>query len=139
MARFLVKDKLLGVTGALPAAAGSSNTDVLDLGLSSQADTHLPVELLVAAPALNATQLPNTTTATYTVQGSTDAAFSSPITLAGSVIVQTGSAGAAAATYRFALPTDCPRYVRAVVTTADVGNASAGNCVAASMSLDVVF
>jgi hypothetical protein len=62
----------------------------------------------------------------YGVQCDSDSAFGSPKTLALEALVQTGAggAGAAAATARFRLPTDCERYVRVSAVNSAAGDAS---------------
>jgi hypothetical protein len=89
--------------------------------------------LLLSAPALLTGALPDTVTATYTLQHS-DTNFSAA-TLSGSCIVQTGNTGAAAGTFRMKLPSNCKRYIRASVVTAT----NAGNCAGSSMTLELLF
>jgi len=116
---FLMKDALLKQTKALPtAAAGSTSTTGIDLGESTRGDFLADVEFLLSAPALTTTMLPDTKTATYIIEHDTDSAFGTAATLIDKAIVQTGAAGAgaAAATYRFRLPTTVKRYVRAKCT-----------------------
>jgi hypothetical protein len=66
----------------------------------------------------------------------TDSAFGSPTSIYGTVLTQTGAGGvgAAAATKRVALPSDCERYIR-VAATADT-NLDAS---AKSMTVNVMF
>jgi hypothetical protein len=74
---------------------------------------------------------------TFSLQTATDAAFTSPITLAGSCIVQTGAAGAgaAAATFRQKIPSNSARYLRAVA----VSGANTTDSSALKMTLELLF
>ena len=135
-----VKDADLNETKALPAAAGTVNSDGIDLGaLSDRGGRFLDCEGLLSAPALTTGELPDTTTMTYTIQSSATSNFASATTLAGSCIVQTGDTGADAETFRFKIPSNCQRYIRAVAVGADVGNASLGNCAASELTLELLF
>jgi hypothetical protein len=92
--------------------------------------------VLVTAPALDASALPDGKAMTYAVECDDDPDFASPRTVADAVIVQTGAggAGAAGATARVRLPTDCERYVRCTATGSAAGDASA-----ASMAMQMLF
>jgi hypothetical protein len=103
--------------------------------LSANAARLAECELLLSAPALSATQLPDTITATYSIECSSVANFATTQNVAPSCIVQTGNTGAAAATFRAKLPSNCLRYVRAKVVT----STNAGNCAASSMKLELLF
>jgi hypothetical protein len=91
---------------------------------------------LVVAPALATADLGDGDTMTYSVQMDTDSAFGSPIELTRNDAVQTGAsgAGAAAASYRFALPSDCERYVRVKAV-----NSAAGDASDKSVTANVIF
>ena len=122
MKSYNLRDAALIKEDALPAGASTTvNGTALDLQTASgQNSARLaPVELLLSAPALTTTMLPDSRTMTYSLQCDEDSAFGSPRTLVASCIVQTGgsSAGAAADTYRMKLPSDCERYVRAVAVS----------------------
>ncbi len=131
-----VRDGSLKSSDALPAAAGLVNGTAIDLGpLTETSSRSEQVELLLTAPALNVAQLPNTVTATYSLQMSNSSNMASPQSLGNSVIVQTGSNGAASTTFRFKVPSNALRYIGAAVTTA----AGAGNCAAAAMTLELLF
>ncbi len=111
-------DYALSESKALPAAASSSVvTDPIDLMHKRQflAD----MELVLKAPALDTTQLPDTRTVTYILETDDNAAFGSPKTIAASFIVQTGAGGVGAAKTenRTRLPSNVERYVRAKATT----------------------
>ena len=132
------RDALLAKSKALPSAAGTAVTDGIDLGLSSQAGSlELEAQVLVEAPALTTTQLPDAKTVSYSIYHADSADFSDEVLFAGNVLVQTGAggAGAAAADAPLGLGTAIKRYVRAKATT----SAQAGDCSAASFSLSVVF
>jgi hypothetical protein len=137
-----VRDALLIKADALPADAGTVNGTAIDLGAVGSHGARLEnCEVKLSAPALTVTQLPNTTTATYSIQASAASNFDGAVTLASGCIVQTGAggAGAAADSFRLKLPTDCPRYLRAVVVGADVGEAGFGDCSDADMTLELLF
>jgi hypothetical protein len=124
-----VKDALLKVTRALPAAASATvNSSGIDLGALSASGARIELaEILISAPAVTTTMVPDTKTITYSVQMDDDSAFGSPTTLLASAIVQTGAggAGAAAATRRIKIPSNCERYIRLVaVSGADVTDSS---------------
>lgn len=133
-------DAELQKSNALPAAASTTvNGTAIDLGnaLSQNGARLEPCELKLSVPAVTTTMVPDAKTITYSIESATDAAFSSPIALATSCIVQTGagSAGAAAATFRMKVPTGCARYVRAkAVSGANVTDSSA-----VSMTLELLF
>jgi len=132
MSAFLVKDKLLSVSKALPNGAATIATDGLDLGLSAKSDNREPVELLIEAPALAGGAMADAKTMKSEGFHDTDAAFGSEVSLYGIVLTQTGAGGAgcAAATKRVALPTDVKRYVRVKATGSAAGDASGSNVVA---------
>jgi hypothetical protein len=131
-----VRDATLKSVNALPNAAGTVNGTVIDLGpiTDVSARTEL-VEAMLTAPALTIAQLPNAVTATYSIQASALPNMASPTTIAGSCIVQTGANGAAGTTFRFKLPSNCPRYLQALVTTVT----NAGNCAGSNMTLELLF
>lgn len=135
-ATYGVRDAALYAADALPSSATTKNGTGIDLGaaLSSRGARLEPCELLLSAPALNTANLPDTVTAIYSIQaGADNSTFATPI--ATSCITQTGNTGAAAASKRIKLPSDCPRYIRASVITAT----NAGNCAAKSMTLELLL
>jgi hypothetical protein len=128
---FLMRDASLKVTKALPAAASTSVTsNGIDTGKGLNGDQLADFEFLLTMPALNATMLPDTRTATYIIEHDTDPAFGTVATLNVGSVVKTGAGGvgAAADTFRFRLPTDAKRYIRAKCTfgasTADASTVS---------------
>lgn len=132
-----VKDAELIETKALPNGAASIYSDPIDLGALSAAGARLHSgELLLSAPALATADLGDAATMTYDLQMDNDSAFGSPTTLIAGIIVQTGAggAGAAAASARFRVPTNCERYVRAKAT-----NSAAGDASDKSLTLSLVF
>jgi hypothetical protein len=135
-----VRDASLISEDALPASTGAANGTALDLGTLSDISARVaPMEMLLSAPVLNATLLPNGCTCTYKIEVSNASNFATNTTLIAAAITQTGANGAAASTYRFKIPSDCKRYIRAVATTADNGNTAAGNCAAKKMTLEMLF
>jgi len=128
-----VKDADLIKTKALPAAAGSVQT--AGIYIKPGGDFLGPAELLISAPALNTTQLPDTETMTYIVEESDD--DSTYNTLHDNALVQTGAggAGAAAATVKVGLPTDVKKYVRVKAT----GSTSIGDCSGASVTMSLLM
>jgi len=119
---FLMKDAVLKVTKTLPAAASTTvNSSVIDLGESARGDFLADVEVLITAPALTTTILPDTRTMTYTLYHDTDPAFSAETPVFGSIgqILQTGAGGAGAvgATFRGRLPTTVKQYLRMKITS----------------------
>jgi hypothetical protein len=127
------RDAALSLTRALPNGAATVTSTSLDTRNSTRGDLTAHTELEISAPALTTGQLGNGATITYSVIGSTAADLSNPVTIAGSVLVQTGAGGtgAAAASKRVGLPTNCPRYIGFTATNSAAGNASAANATAA--------
>lgn len=135
-----VKDAQVKVTRALPAStAAVTSTTAIDTGKTTAlGEQKNSMELLVSAPALSTAQLPDTKTMTYDVIGSSNADLSSPTTLASALITQTGAsaAGAAAATKRYRLASDAPRYIGLKVTPSASGT---GDASGATATLEGVF
>jgi len=134
MPGFLVKDKQLSVTKALPNGAATAASNGIDLGLSEKADNHMPLEILIEAPALDATAMPNGKTMVYAVFHAADEAFATETAVYGNVLTQAGAGGVgcAAASKRVALPSDVKRYIRVKATGSAAGDAS-GSSFAASL------
>ena len=133
-------DATLKLTLVLPNAANTTvNTATgIDTKASSISDFVAHCELLLSAPALNVTQLPNTDTVTYNLIASPNSNLAGAVTLATSLLVQTGSTGAAAATARFRLPTNIAVTGRYVALQA-VSGTNAANMAAASATLQLLF
>jgi len=121
-----VRDTGLKVTKALPNGAAAATSGAIDLGLTSRSDFVAPVELLLSAPALGATPLPDAKTMKYDLIHSDNSDLSSPATLVASAIVQTGAGGAGdvAATWRFKPPSNVKRYLGFKATGSGAGDAS---------------
>lgn len=109
---------------ALNNGAGSTQSDVIDLG----ADTYKPdsIELQFSVPALNATMVPDSKTVNYIIETSTTSAFSAVAqTILNDQVAGASSAGVAAYSARVRIPSNSARYVRAKVTLgATTGDAS---------------
>jgi len=129
-----VKDADTGLTKttALPNGAATTTSAGIDLGIGAKGDCGGNFELMIEAPALATTPLPDTKTMTYDVYHDTASDFSGEVLLMGSVIVQTGAggAGAAAATKSVRMPVDVNRYIRVKATNSGAGDASGSNFVA---------
>lgn len=122
-----VRDANMVKTKALPSGASTIYTDGIDVGLRGGRGALLAdCELEINAPILAVGELANASTMKYDVQMDADVAFGSPTTIALEVLVQTGAGGvgAAAATAKFRLPTNCERYVRVAATNSAAADAS---------------
>jgi hypothetical protein len=126
MAGYGLKDASKSVSKALPSGASAITTDSIDLEKGSAGDFVAPCELLIEAPAVTTAMLGDAATIKYDVIHSDNADLSSPVTLAATVLTQTGAggAGAAAASCRFRPPTNVKRYVGAKATKSAAGDAS---------------
>lgn len=124
---------------ALPnAGSGTEVTVSIDLGPGTKL-AHA-AELVIVAPALNTTELPDATTVKYSIEDSADdASFAAVAT---NVLTQTGAGGAGDAGLngiseaggRVGIPSSLRQFVRlSAVTSAGTGDASGG-----LMSLRVV-
>lgn len=133
-----LKDAAVKKTWALPnGAATTYATPGIDLGHTTAGKLLADCEFLLSAPALNTTQLPDAKTMIYSILLDTvDPIDGSSVVKYASVITQTGAggAGAAAATYRFRLPSDATRILGARA----VGSAS-GDATGASATLEALF
>lgn len=113
-----LRDAALRATIALPAAASTSVvTDGIDLGDRTTRSVPPDVELVLKVPALSTTILPDTRTATLTIEASSSSSFAgTPETLRTLVLTGAGGVGVAVASeLRVALPVDVDRYVRGKV------------------------
>lgn len=130
MSRPLLTDAVLKQVIAMPTGASAVTTPGIDLGQTTNGDLAAEFELLVTAPALTTGMLGDAATVKYdivtgaTVNGSN--VIQSPTVVAATVLTQTGAggAGAATATVRFKLPSDCQRYVGVKATKSAAGDAS---------------
>ena len=137
-----VVDASMKLSLALPSTANTTvtgNTSI-DTEASTLADFVATMELLVGAPALNTTQLPNAATMTYNLVASANANLAGAVVIQSAVIVQTGAGGtgAAAASQRARLPTNIGTVGRYVGLQA-TGAVSNGNCAASSGTLTAEF
>lgn len=131
-----MRDNALKLTKALPNGAAAVTSDALDLQLGSRGDHVVNVELVISAPAMGATPMPDDKTMKYDIIHSDNADLGTPSTLVAAAITQTGAGGVgcAAAEYRFRFPVDVKRYVGVKAT----GSAS-GNATTASLTAELVF
>lgn len=129
---FQVRDSLLTVTRALPNGAAAVTSTALDTETVSPGRQLADFELLIEAPAMGATPMPNAKTMTYAVVTSANSDLSSPTVIADAVLVQTGAGGVgcAAATARFRLPTNAARYIGVRATGSAAGDATGSSVVA---------
>lgn len=130
-----LQDALLNPAAvALPSAAGSVTSAVIDLGDDAYKVNSIELELSV--PALNATMVPDTRTVTYIIESSTTSVFTAvDQTLFTVTVTAAGGTGAAALVERVRLPSNCAQYVRAKITT----GASTGDCSAVSATFTARF
>ena len=123
-----VRDANLQITTPLPNGAATVVSASIDTGKSTTAGKQLAeFEFALTAPALTTGQLPDGQTITYDILGSANADLSSPIVLSAGAIVQTGAAGAGAATAvrRHRLSTVAPRYTGHRIVKTGAADASA--------------
>lgn len=133
-----LKDALNKITRALPASTTAvTSASAIDTGKStSLGHQGGEFEFLLSAPAVTQAQLPDTKTFTYDIIHSDNADLSSPSTLIEDCIVQTGSTGAAANSYRFRLPSSAKRYIGFKVTPSGSGT---GDASAATATLEALM
>lgn len=132
-----VKDATFIETKALSNGAGSVSSTGFNLGaLTGRGHRPENLEMEIQAPALTTTQLPDSETMTYKVETDDNSGFTSAKTLYDKVIVQTGAGGtgAAAATARYKIPSDCEQYIR--VTATKTGT---GDCTGVSLTHQILF
>ena len=117
-----LKDALLIKEIALPAAAGTIESEAFDLESIGQRGVRIdPFELLIIAPEADAAGLPAGATNTFSLQFSDTSDFSGDVTewTSDPTWQQAGSAnGAEEFERRFRVQTDAPRYVRVKCVTA---------------------
>jgi hypothetical protein len=140
---FGVRDANLKLTLALPSAASTTvNTNTsLDTECTSAGDFVANTELLLSAPVLNTTVLPDTKTMTYNLIASANSNMAGAVVVLNQVIVQTGAAGAgaAAATARVRLPTDITKTYGRYVGLQAVSGANTTTAAASSGTLEMLF
>ena len=132
-----VRDAAHKVTRALPNGSANVTSDSIDLGGGTSEDKVSLAELLISAPAMNTTEMPDAKTMKYDIVHSDSSNLADPVTLLAAVITQTGAGGAgcAAASHRWRPPsTGIKRYVGIKAT----GSAS-GNATTASLTAELLF
>jgi len=135
-ARHGVQDAGLNQSKALPAAGASASTTAIDLGTLTTRGARLEdVEFVLSLPATP--DLVDDKTILIDIETDDDVEWGSALTLIDNAIsvVGAGGAGAAAAEYRFKLPTGCERYLRATATVLAAGGDNTG----VSFTLEPVF
>ena len=127
-----VRDASLKLTRALPNGAATVYSNGIDTGaVTTAAQQPGNVDWLLTAPALTTTQQPDAKTTIYSIlmddalpiDGSSTVLYPSVITQTGA-----GSAGSAAATFTFRIPSNAKRYIgwKAVGSTTGNNSASSG-------------
>jgi hypothetical protein len=122
-----VRDAALKLTKALPNGAATIYSDSIDTGTGTTGSQLADVEFLLSAPALVVGDLANGDTMKYSILSDTvDPIDGSSTVLFADCITQTGAAGAgaAAATFRFKLPTTAARLVGFKAVNSGAGDAS---------------
>lgn len=130
-----VKDAELQQSESLPNGANTTTTDPIQLHSGAAKSAFLAeCALLLSAPALGATPLPDGQTVTYSIEHSDT--IDSGYTAVSPSVVQTGAggAGAAAATLRICPPDDVKKFVRGKAVKTGAGNASAS-----TFTLELLF
>jgi len=129
-------DNLFSKTKALPAAASTAvYSDSMDL-MNGPNGTLGQVDLVLTAPALTATELPNTRTLTFALQDSADDSSFADVAGYEQICYQVGAGSAVAAeSPRITLPSTVRRYIRVRATT----GASTGNCSGKSLVAALKF
>jgi len=131
-----VRDAGQKVTRALPNGSANVTSSALDLQNSSRGSFLAAAELLISAPAMGATPMPDAKTMKYDIIHSDNADLSSSATLFAAAITQTGASGAgcAAATFRWKPPSDVKRYIGVKAT-----GSAAGDATASSFTIEMLF
>lgn len=122
-----VKDAELKDVKALPGSATTIYSDGIDTGVTPNGVQPAEVEYLLTAPALTTQELGDAATMKYSIIADTVKPLdASSEVLIPDCIVQTGAggAGAAAATYRFRLPSNAGRIIGFKATNSAAGDAS---------------
>jgi|GEM_PF-945802 len=119
-------DGNLAVSRALPSGASAVTSTAIDTGEGTNGTFVTPCEFLLEAPAVTTAMLGDAATIIYDIVTSASSDLSGPTTVAKQILTQTGAggAGAAAASQRFRLPTNCLRYVGIKATKSAAGDAS---------------
>lgn len=140
---FGVQDANQSLTLALPNAASTTvnSTNSLDTMCSSIGDFLAKSEVLITAPALNTTVLPDTKTMTYALLASNNSNMAGAVVVINSAIVQTGAGGvgAAAATERIRLPTNIGSAYGRYIGLQAVSGANTTNAATLTAKLQQLF
>lgn len=126
-----IKDTQLQTTKALPAAAATNYHNSVDIGQATK-DAIEAVELLVTIPATPA--LVEDKTIVLTAQDSADDTTFTSLGISKTITGAYGG-GAAADTWRIALPSTCRQYVRLAQTVESGGGTNTG----VTITVDWVF
>ena len=104
-----IRDELLKVTKALPAADANADSDSIDLEQASAFPLNESIDVELAIPALPA--LVNTKTVTFTFKDSADDSTFANIAALATLVITGGASGAAATTRVVRLPSSARRYI----------------------------
>lgn len=130
-----IQDALLKVTATLPIAAGTNNTNVIDLG----ATVPFPVTEQIGAQISTTagTNAANNKNVTVQLQHSDDSATTNMANVPGiaPLIIPEVSTGYAASTLNIAIPPGVKRYIRAQIKCESAG----GNANDGTATLKLVF
>lgn len=117
-----IRDALLEVTQAMPAAGATANSSSIDLTSTTLGSANEATEFVIDVPATPS--LANTETLTFTVQDSANnSSFAAISDVDALVLTGDGGDGADAYVFRTRLPEATRRYVRVSI----VASASAGD------------
>ena len=127
-----VQDADLTKSAALPAAAGSVALTALDLGAG---DAFLAdCELEITTEACDDTAAPDTSTLKINVEDSADNTTFATLAAELASLTAAASAGFAAQTLRFRIPSNAGRYIRAKAITA----ASVSDCSGSDLAMKLL-
>lgn len=137
-----VRDANLKITLTLPNQASNTvnSGNSIDSECTSAADFVARTEMLISAPALNTTVLPDTKTMTYALLASANSNMAGAVIVLNSAIVQTGASGAgsAAKTVRYKLPTDIALTYGRYIGLQAVSGANTTNAATLSATLEML-
>ena len=126
-----LRDALEKVSLLLPNGAANTTSTGLETGVRTSLGVPArPIDYVLTAPLLTTTQQPDAKTMKYDILVSDNLDMSSPTTYITTALTQTGagSAGCAAATFTFALPSNInKKYVGIKATGSASGDSSAAS------------
>lgn len=130
-----LRDASLIKTIALPAAASTTVvTAAIDTGeRTTRGQLPHGVEVILEIPALSATIIPDTRTATLYLEMHSTTGFATPDVIRSVVLTGAGGAGVSATQIRATLPEDSPRYVRGRVVFG--ASTTDGSAISATLAL----